>query len=130
MTILAEFSDSYCQQDAGRMLLEHPTLDFKGATLVLTEEERPVPMASKGRGRGRGRGRGTLGTSSTRPREGSGMNDRGRGRGHVASRPGLGMQSRRRNDEAADWEPTEQSAVPASTAAPKSQADFRKMLGI
>ena len=52
MIILSEFSDSYCQQDAGRMLLEHPTLDFNGATLVLTEEERPVPMAAKGRGQG------------------------------------------------------------------------------
>jgi hypothetical protein len=115
------------------MLLEHPTLNFDGSTLILTEEERPAPMAAR---RGRGRGRGTLGVSSTRLSERNASSDRGRGRGrsergHVTSKPGLGMQARRKNDDTTDWEPTEPSAAVASTtAAPKSQADFRKMFGI
>ncbi|KAG8815201.1 Splicing factor [Serendipita sp. 400] len=49
--------------DAGRLLLEHPTLEFGGTTVTLGEERGPSGSVAS---RGRGRGRGTFGLSHTR----------------------------------------------------------------
>ncbi|KAG9056261.1 Splicing factor [Serendipita sp. 407] len=49
--------------DAGRLLLEHPTLEFGGTTVPLGEERGPSGSVAS---RGRGRGRGTFGLSHTR----------------------------------------------------------------
>jgi hypothetical protein len=134
--------------------LEHPTIAFNDQTLTLTEEVRPSAAAT----RGRGRGRGTFGLSHSRkpevptsppsspeevkgtPRGQRGGRARGRGKlGGGGSRAGIGMKSRKMETDA-DYDDTEmndrESAGPGAPAAaitdrtPKSQADFRQMLGL
>lgn len=97
--------------DAGRVLLEHPTLSFNGSTLNLLEEGRSYSVASRGRGRGMRADRGGRG---------------GRGGG---SRAGLGMRSGPKSDVTMA-EPTQSTSSTTGDRAPKKQDDFRKMLGL
>lgn len=143
--------------DAGRLVLEHPTLEFQGHTITLSEEGRSSTVAYRGRGRGRGMARGTSdsharaksdrelmppppipaasksqGDTEMKDRElqsqpRGGGPSRGRGRG----RPGIGMRSARgRGEQSAPSGTSESGSAAPTSNKPRNQDDFRKMLGI
>lgn len=114
---------TFFSKDAGRLLLEHSTLEFNGATLTLREEEKPGQAAARGRGKGRGRGLpGVSFNRSSEPTVSSTGSSKSAGHFRVGTRPGLGMKK-----EHSEGTAHEDSAT---KSVPKSQDDFRKMLGL